>query len=99
MMVVPMAASSGAMAMMFLQPGARATNYLAGGMMAVSSLGMVGAQLGRGGGDKKAKLSGDRRDYLRHLDQNRRQVRKHIDAQIKALAGATRTRRRCGRWR
>ncbi|MEY9907910.1 S-DNA-T family DNA segregation ATPase FtsK/SpoIIIE [Catenulispora sp. MAP12-49] len=85
MMAVPMAASSGAMAMMFLQPGAKPTNYLAGGMMAVSSLGMVGMQVGRGGGDKKAKLSGDRRDYLRHLDQNRRQVRKHIDAQIKAL--------------
>ncbi|NUP49462.1 MAG: type VII secretion protein EccCa, partial [Catenulispora sp.] len=84
-MALPMAASSGAMAMMFLQPGARATNYLAGGMMAVSSLGMVGMQMGRGGGDKKNKLAGDRRDYLRHLDQNRRLVRRHIDAQIKAL--------------
>ncbi|MFD0630443.1 hypothetical protein ACFQ9X_01010 [Catenulispora yoronensis] len=46
LMAVPMAAGSGAMALMFLQPGARAMNYLAGGMMAVSSLGMVGMQLG-----------------------------------------------------
>ncbi|WP_194898363.1 type VII secretion protein EccCa [Catenulispora pinisilvae] len=84
-MVLPMAASSGAMAMMFLQPGARPTNYLAGGMMAFSSLGMVGMQLGRGGGQSKFKLVAERRDYLRHLDQIRRQVRKHIDSQIKAL--------------
>ncbi|MBS2545726.1 type VII secretion protein EccCa [Catenulispora sp. NL8] len=83
--MLPMAAGSGAMAMMFLQPGAKPVNYLSGGLMGVSSLGMVVAQLGRGGGASKKKLKAERRDYLRHLGQMRRQVRKKIGAQRSAL--------------
>jgi S-DNA-T family DNA segregation ATPase FtsK/SpoIIIE len=86
-MMLPMAASSGAMAMMFMQPGARATNYLAGGLMAASSLSMVGMQVGRmGAGGGKQRLNADRRDYLRHLDQQRRAVRRFVAAQQDALA-------------
>jgi DNA segregation ATPase FtsK/SpoIIIE, S-DNA-T family len=85
LMYLPMLAGAGAMALMFIQPGARAINFLSGGLMAVASLGMVMGQVGRGGGDRKRKLRGERRDYLRYLGQMRRRVRRAMTSQRDAM--------------
>jgi S-DNA-T family DNA segregation ATPase FtsK/SpoIIIE len=85
LMYLPMLAGAGAMALMFVQPGARAINFLSGGLMAVASLGMIVGQVGRGGGDRKRKLRGERRDYLRYMGQMRRRVRKAMTAQREAM--------------
>ncbi|MFI7608298.1 type VII secretion protein EccCa [Micromonospora sp. NPDC049366] len=82
---LPMALGTGAMALIFMQPGASSLTYLAGGMMGLSGVGMLVAQLGRGGGDRKQRLRGERRDYLRYLGQMRRQVRQLAQKQAAAL--------------
>lgn len=50
------------------------TSWLFGGMFALSTIGMVAAS-GRGGGNRRAGLDEDRRDYLRYLGVQRRRVR------------------------
>ncbi|NJC72027.1 type VII secretion protein EccCa [Planosporangium thailandense] len=86
LMALPMAAGSGATALFFLQPGSNHTvGYAAAGLMAVSSLGMVVSQLGRGGSDQKRRMRGERRDYLRYLSQLRRRVRTAAAQQRTAL--------------
>ncbi len=84
----PMALGSLSMVLVFLRPGSSggALTYVAIGMMAVSAVGMVISQTIRGAGDRKRKLQGERRDYLRYLSSVRRQVRKAISAQREAQA-------------
>ena len=87
MTTLPMAAGSGAMVLMFSQGGGanHTLMYVAGGLMGVSTLGMMGGQFSRSGGDRKQKLRGERRDYTRYLGQLRRQVRTMIDQEREAL--------------
>ncbi|QJY46505.1 type VII secretion protein EccCa [Pseudonocardia broussonetiae] len=62
------------------------TSWLFGGMMMVSTLGMLLAGSGgRGGGDRSASVDEDRRDYLRYLAQLRRRVRTVAAAQRAGL--------------
>ncbi|GIG09244.1 type VII secretion protein EccCa [Catellatospora coxensis] len=82
---LPMALSTGAMALIFMQPGSSSLTYMAGGMMGVSGIGMLVTQLGRGGGERKQRLRGERRDYLRYLGQMRRQVRQLAEKQATSL--------------
>ncbi|MEU8078876.1 type VII secretion protein EccCa [Catellatospora citrea] len=82
---LPMALGTGAMALIFIQPGSSSLTYVAGGLMGVSGLGMLVSQLGRGGGERKQRLRGERRDYLRYLGQMRRQVRQLSEKQAAAL--------------
>ncbi|WP_031069251.1 type VII secretion protein EccC [Streptomyces sp. NRRL WC-3742] len=89
--MAPMALGSLSMVFMFLHPGGGdggggALSYVAMGMMALSAVGMLVTQLIRGSSDRKQQLRAERRDYLRYLAQMRRQVRRAIDAQRKALA-------------
>src|SRR5262249_25887437 len=81
-MYLPMAAASGVMMLMFIQPGAtgRVLTYIASGLMVVSMVAMGLAQLGRSVSERKLRLKGERRDYLRYLSQARRTVRQAIDA-------------------
>ncbi|TQM35210.1 type VII secretion protein EccCa [Pseudonocardia cypriaca] len=51
------------------------TSWLFGGMFAISSLGMLLAGGGRGGGSRAADIDEDRRDYLRYLSVLRERVR------------------------
>ncbi|WP_374582803.1 type VII secretion protein EccCa [Frankia sp. CiP3] len=81
LMYLPMALGSGATVLIFIQPGAAVIMYLASGAMALSMVGMLLAQLLMPGGNRKRKLHGERRDYLRYLSQVRRQVRRVMDAQ------------------
>jgi S-DNA-T family DNA segregation ATPase FtsK/SpoIIIE len=86
MTFLPMAVSSGAMMLMFVQPGARVTSYLASGAMAVSMVMMLLGQLGNSAGERKRRLRGARRDYLRYLTQSRRQARRAAQQQRAASA-------------
>ncbi|MEV7189914.1 type VII secretion protein EccCa [Kitasatospora sp. NPDC093102] len=82
---LPMALASGSMMLMFIQPGGAVTGYIVGGLMALSGVGMMAGQMVKGAGDRKRKLNGERRDYLRYLTQIRRQARTASNAQYQAM--------------
>ncbi|MEU3713492.1 type VII secretion protein EccCa [Streptomyces catenulae] len=88
LMYLPMALSSMGMVLIFLKPGGGggALTYVAIGMMALSAVGMLVTQFLRTSQDRKRKLRGERRDYLRYLSTTRRRVRKVITQQRQALA-------------
>ncbi|MEV0263961.1 type VII secretion protein EccCa [Streptomyces sp. NPDC050617] len=83
---MPMALSSLGMVLIFLKPGEGGgpLMYVAIGLMAVSAVGMLVSQIIRSSGDRKRKLRGERRDYLRYLSVSRRRIRKLIDQQRQA---------------
>ena len=81
MMFLPMALMSGVMVLMFAGGSRGVTTYLMAGMMAVAMGGMMIGQVAFSGTDRKKKLGGDRRDYLRYLAQHRKRVRRHINQQ------------------
>ncbi|MBO4207313.1 type VII secretion protein EccCa [Micromonospora echinofusca] len=84
-MYLPMAVGSGAMVLIFVQPGASPMTYVAAGLMGVSALGMLVGVLGRSSGERKRRLRGERRDYLRYLSQMRRQLRQATQQQATAV--------------
>lgn len=86
LMYLPMGVSSGAMMLMFVQPGAKAVSYLASGAMALSMVMMLFGQLGSKSGERKRRMRGERRDYLRYMTQSRRQVRRAAQRQRAALS-------------
>ena len=80
---LPMAMASVATMLIFVHPGTGGTafTYLAAGMMMISSMAMLVGQVAKASGDRKRKLAGDRRDYLRYLTQNRGRIRKVVTEQ------------------
>ena len=80
-----MVAGAGAMVFMFAGSGGTAVTYLASSMYALSSVGMMFGMVGRTAGDKRRKVEGERRDYLRYLGQVRRRVRAAAARQRAAL--------------
>lgn len=85
MTYLPMAAMSGGMLFMLVNPNSGPLQYVSGGMMALGMSGMMLGQVGRQSGERKIKLNGARRDYLRYLGQARRQVRRAAKMQREAL--------------
>ncbi len=83
---VPMVLMMGAMTVMYRQPSGGSHNYMMMGMMGAGMAFMGAGQVFLQGGDRKFKVSGDRRDYLRHLSLMRRQVRGYAEKQRQALA-------------
>lgn len=88
---LPMAMMSVSMMLMFLRPGSSggAGNvfmYLAMGMMALAAAAMLVGQIMRRLSERKQRLRGERRDYLRYLAQVRRRVRRSVREQQLALA-------------
>ncbi|HEY5833937.1 type VII secretion protein EccCa [Streptomyces sp.] len=86
---LPMAMMSVSMMLMFMRPGSGGSSgfmYLALGMMAVASGAMILGQFVRKNSERKQRLKGERRDYLRYLTQTRRKVRAVVGQQQKALA-------------
>ncbi|WP_327250159.1 type VII secretion protein EccCa [Streptomyces sp. NBC_01320] len=87
---LPMALMSVSMMMMFMRPGMSKSSggfmYIAIGMMVLASAGMMLGQVMRRGGERKQRLKGERRDYLRYLAQTRRKVRAAVAEQQKALS-------------
>jgi DNA segregation ATPase FtsK/SpoIIIE-like protein len=56
------------------------------GLMGVAMVGMLVGQLAMSAGERKHRMGGDRRDYLRYLSLQRKRVRKSIDQQREATA-------------
>ncbi|EHN77856.1 cell division protein FtsK/SpoIIIE, partial [Streptomyces coelicoflavus ZG0656] len=85
---LPMALMSMSMMLMFLRPGGGngVFMYLALGVMALSAAAMLLGQLMRRSGERKQRLKGERRDYLRYLAQIRKRVRSTVVEQQRALA-------------
>jgi DNA segregation ATPase FtsK/SpoIIIE, S-DNA-T family len=85
LMYLPMVAMMVGMGSMFAGNSSNKILYVGGGAMALGMGGMMLTQMGRGSGERKNKLNGLRRDYLRYLGQVRRKVRAAAAAQREAL--------------
>jgi ESX secretion system protein EccC len=85
LMYLPMLAMTVGMVSMIAGNNASTVQYVGGGAMALGMGGMMIGQMGRGKGERKIKLNGLRRDYLRYLGQVRRKVRAAAVAQRQAL--------------
>ncbi|MFJ1746191.1 type VII secretion protein EccCa [Streptomyces sp. NPDC088116] len=87
---LPMALMSVSMMFMFMRPGMTRGSggfiYLALGLMVVASAAMLIGQMMKRSSERKQKLKGERRDYLRYLTQIRRKVRGAVVDQQRALA-------------
>jgi S-DNA-T family DNA segregation ATPase FtsK/SpoIIIE len=81
LLVLPMVCGVGAMAFLYAGRGGGAVTWIAGILFGVSMLGMaVGTTMGSGG-NKKAELDAERRDYMRYLAQVRKHVRRAAQQQ------------------
>jgi len=85
---LPMLAMSFGMVAMMSGSGSGSLRWVGAGGMVIGMGGMGVAQVVRGKGDRKLKLNGQRRDYLRYLGQVRRKVRRAATAQRDALEWA-----------
>ncbi|HEX4061155.1 MAG TPA: type VII secretion protein EccCa [Streptosporangiaceae bacterium] len=85
---LPMLAMSFGMVAMMSGSGSGSLRWVGAGGMVVGMGGLGVAQVVRGKGDRKLKLNGQRRDYLRYLGQVRRKVRRAAAAQRDALEWA-----------
>ncbi|MGW0504404.1 type VII secretion protein EccCa [Micromonospora sp. NPDC003241] len=86
MTIMPMMVMSGVMMLMFVGGGRGAMTWVMIGLMVVAMGGMLIGLMVSSGGDRKRRLGGDRRDYLRYLAQNRRRVRRTVAQQRDAGA-------------
>ncbi|MGI8679367.1 MAG: type VII secretion protein EccCa [Jatrophihabitans sp.] len=78
---LPMIAGAGATGLLVTGSHGSPITYLASGMMALSMVGMAFGGVGRGAGEKRRRLDGERRDYQRYLEQVRRRVRRAAEQQ------------------
>ena len=85
LMYLPMGAMAIGMVAVIAGGSASPVLYIGSGAMAVGMIGMMFGQVIRGKGDRKLKLNGQRRDYLRYLSQIRRKVRQAAGEQRLAL--------------
>jgi S-DNA-T family DNA segregation ATPase FtsK/SpoIIIE len=85
---LPMLAMSFGMVAMMSGSGSGSLRWVGAGGMVIGMGGLGVAQVVRGKGDRKIKLNGQRRDYLRYLGQVRRKVRRAAVAQRDALEWA-----------
>ncbi|WP_329111310.1 type VII secretion protein EccCa [Micromonospora sp. NBC_01699] len=87
MTFLPMMLMSGVMMLMFVGPSRGGPmTWMMAGLLVVAMGGMMVGQMAMSGGDRKRRLGGDRRDYLRYLAQNRRRVRRYVGQQRDASA-------------
>ncbi|WP_203903780.1 type VII secretion protein EccCa [Virgisporangium aliadipatigenens] len=80
-MVVPMGLGMGSMLAMFGLYSRAPIMYVMGGAMAVGMLLMGVMQIGRAAAERKRKMRGERRDFLRYIAQLRKQARAAADEQ------------------
>ncbi|MEU3452343.1 type VII secretion protein EccCa [Micromonospora sp. NPDC006766] len=84
LMILPMLCGVGAMAFLYAGRGGGMMTYVAGGLFGVSMLGMAIGTLSNGGNDK-AELNAERRDYMRYLAQMRKRTRRAAEQQRAAM--------------
>ncbi len=86
LMMAPMLAGSGAMALMFAGSRGGALGYVMGALFGVSMLGMVAVTAFSGAsGPNKKEMIATRREYMRHLALHRRRVRRTATEQRQAM--------------
>ena len=85
LMILPMVCGVGAMALLYSGRSASTVTWIAGGLFGVSMLGMAVGSMSLGGGNKKAEVDAERRDYMRYLSQVRRRARRAAAQQRSAL--------------
>ena len=85
LMYLPMGAMAIGMVAVIAGGGSSPVLYIGSGAMAVGMAGMMFGQMIRGRGDRKVKLNGQRRDYLRYLGQIRSKVRLAAGEQRRAM--------------
>ena len=87
LMMLPMLAGAGAMALMFSQRGGSGPiGYVLGGLFGVSALGMLAVGFATGGqGPNKRERAEQRRAYMRHLASHRTNVKRTVTEQRKAM--------------
>jgi len=86
LMVVPMLAGAAAMALMFSSGGRGPLGWITGALFGVSAIGMLGMTLANGSGQpSRAEMIAARRQYMRHLAQHRRRVRRTVRQQREAM--------------
>ncbi|MDG6108549.1 type VII secretion protein EccC [Dactylosporangium aurantiacum] len=87
LMILPMICGVGAMAFLYTGGGRGAgpMMWIVGGLFGISMIGMAVGSMNAGGGDSKAELDAERRDYMRYLAQVRRQARRAAAQQRAAL--------------
>jgi S-DNA-T family DNA segregation ATPase FtsK/SpoIIIE len=85
LMMLPMVSGVGAMALLYSGREATTLTWVAGGLFGVSMLGMAIGSMSMGGGNKKAEIDAERRDYMRYLAQMRRRARRAAAQQRSAL--------------
>jgi S-DNA-T family DNA segregation ATPase FtsK/SpoIIIE len=85
LMFLPMLAGVGAMAFMYSGGQNNTRMMVTGALFGVSMLGMAVTQFTQGGGEKKAELDAERRDYMRYLAQVRKQARRAASQQRAAV--------------
>ncbi|WP_212911962.1 type VII secretion protein EccCa [Streptomyces sp. TS71-3] len=84
---VPMAMMSLSMMLMFLRPGGGGVfTYMAFGVLILAAVAMLVGQVMRKSTERKQRLVGERRDYLRYLSQTRGRVHRAVMEQQAALA-------------
>ncbi len=82
---LPMLAMTFGMVAIMSGSGSGSLRWVGGGAMGLGMGGMAVSQMARGKGDRKLRLNGQRRDYLRYLGQVRRKVRRAASVQREAL--------------
>ncbi|MER7274621.1 type VII secretion protein EccCa [Dactylosporangium sp. NPDC000244] len=85
LMVLPMAAMSGSMMLMYTGTGGGSLRYVTYGLMGVGMLAMIGMGLLQGGGPSRREMGYARRKYLRHLAQHRLRLRRTVRRQREAM--------------
>ncbi|UVS79703.1 type VII secretion protein EccCa [Actinokineospora sp. UTMC 2448] len=86
LVMLPMTIGGAVVMLMFIGPRNPALGLGMAAMMGVMAVVMVFSQLGRGGAERRQRMRGERRDYLRYLGQVRSQVRDVAARQRTALA-------------
>jgi S-DNA-T family DNA segregation ATPase FtsK/SpoIIIE len=86
LMYLPMAIGSSVTILLFVSPSKPGLGLMAAGLMAMTSMTMVFGQVGRATSERKRRMRGERRDYLRYLAQTRKKVRAVATAQRESLA-------------
>ncbi len=86
LMYLPMAIGSSVTILIFVSPSKPGLGLMAAGLMALTSMTMVFGQVGRTTSERKRRMRGERRDYLRYLAQTRKKVRSVAVAQRESLA-------------
>ncbi|GIJ29099.1 type VII secretion protein EccC [Micromonospora qiuiae] len=84
-LLLPTLAGMMAMALVFASRAGGTLTYLAGGVLGLALLGQLFMQMTPQDRDPEAVLAAERQDYLRYLDQVRRQARRAVEQQRVAM--------------